>query len=301
MTEVANKKRKRAGSKVARRRNRRLKEKAALTVLAERYPAAFRLGGERLPLKIGIDRDLFAALDDTLARWRVRGALGFYTYGANYLRSLKEGAVRVDMQAAGITEQVMVTFTSDPYHPGDTMPTREVLQVLIEHGLGICTLTKGGTRALRDLDLFRPERDAFASTLTSLDDAFSKKWESEAALPGDRIEALKRFHAAGPRSGSASPPAGADGRCGGRTLAGATMGMARSGFGEREHHQRRPDLPEVSRRARAGGRCLPGMPLPRGRDHPQAKRTAPPCRGQGAASATAAPRHSRGQRRRTTR
>jgi DNA repair photolyase len=96
-------------------------------------------------------------------------------------------------QAAGITEQVMLSFTSDPYHLGDTTPTRETLEILIEHGLGICTLTKGGTRALRDLDLFRPERDAFASTLTSLDDRFSKKWERNAALPGDRIEALKSF------------------------------------------------------------------------------------------------------------
>jgi DNA repair photolyase len=100
-------------------------------------------------------------------------------------------------KAAGITEQVMLSFTSDPYHPGDTSLSRETLEALIAHGLGICTLTKGGTRALRDIDLFRPNRDAFASTLTSLDDAFSQKWEASAALPGDRIEALKRFYERG--------------------------------------------------------------------------------------------------------
>lgn len=98
---------------------------------------------------------------------------------------------------AGITEQVMMSFTSDPYHPGDTATTRTAIQIMQANGLGICTLTKGGTRALRDLELFRPNRDAFASTLTSLDDAFSQKWESGAALPGDRIAALKAFHAAG--------------------------------------------------------------------------------------------------------
>ena len=98
---------------------------------------------------------------------------------------------------AGIAEQVMLSFTTDPYHPGDTLLTRQTLEVLIEHGLAFCTLTKGGTRALRDIDLFRPERDAFASTLTSLDDAFSRKWEASAALPGDRIAALRRFHEAG--------------------------------------------------------------------------------------------------------
>jgi DNA repair photolyase len=100
-------------------------------------------------------------------------------------------------QAMGITEQVMLSFTTDPYHPFDNSLTRDVLIALQAHGLGICTLTKGGQRALRDLDLFRPERDAFASTLTSLDDAFSLKWERGAALPGDRIATLKRFHDAG--------------------------------------------------------------------------------------------------------
>lgn len=99
--------------------------------------------------------------------------------------------------AAGSKEQVMLSFTTDPYHPGDTSLTRKTLQVLRSYGLGFCTLTKGGSRALRDLDLFRPDRDAFASTLTSLDDAFSKKWERGAALPQDRIETLRKFHEAG--------------------------------------------------------------------------------------------------------
>jgi DNA repair photolyase len=98
---------------------------------------------------------------------------------------------------AGIREQVMLSFTTDPYHPGDTNLTRQTLEVLSGHGLAFFTLTKGGTRSLRDLDLFRPDRDAFASTLTSLDDAFSRKWEASAALPGDRITALQRFHKAG--------------------------------------------------------------------------------------------------------
>lgn len=100
-------------------------------------------------------------------------------------------------QAAGITEQVMLSFTTDPYHPGDNSLTRHVIRNLQHHGLGVCTLTKGGTRSLRDLDLFRPDRDAFASTLTSLDERFSRKWEPGAALPADRLAALKAFHDAG--------------------------------------------------------------------------------------------------------
>jgi hypothetical protein len=100
-------------------------------------------------------------------------------------------------QVAGITEQVMLSFTTDPYHPGDTTATATTLAILSWNGMGFCTLTKGGTRALRDLSCFRPTRDAFATTLTSLDDAFSRKWERGAALPADRLLALRRFHEAG--------------------------------------------------------------------------------------------------------
>jgi DNA repair photolyase len=114
---------------------------------------------------------------------------------ADYLRHLRKDAAKY--KAAGITEQVMISFTSDPYHPGDSTLTRQSFELMIEHGLAICALTKGGTRALRDIDLFRPDRDAFASTITSLDDRFSKKWESGAALPGDRLSALRTFHERG--------------------------------------------------------------------------------------------------------
>jgi len=113
----------------------------------------------------------------------------------NFMRLLEKDAHKY--QALGITEQVMLSFTTDPYHPFDNTLTRDVLKSLQAHGLGICTLTKGGKRAMRDIDLFRPDRDAFASTLTSLDDAFSQKWERGAALPGDRIATLKTFHDAG--------------------------------------------------------------------------------------------------------
>lgn len=113
----------------------------------------------------------------------------------DYLQQLEKDAIKY--QKAGKNGQVMLSFTTDPYHPGNTTLTRQVLQCLQDHGLGMCTLTKGGRRALRDLDLFRPARDAFASTLTSLDASFAKKWERGAELPAERIWALKAFHAAG--------------------------------------------------------------------------------------------------------
>lgn len=112
-----------------------------------------------------------------------------------FLDSLRKDAAKY--KALGITEQVMLSFTTDVYHPGDNRLTREVIHELQKHGLGVCVLTKGGTRAMRDLDLFRSDRDCFASTLTSLDSNFSRKWEPGAALPNDRLAALRAFHDAG--------------------------------------------------------------------------------------------------------
>lgn len=97
-------------------------------------------------------------------------------------------------QRAGITEQVMLSFTTDPYPPQHHDLTRQTLQILRDHGMAFCTLTKGGSRALRDIDLFRPDKDAFASTMTSLDTHFSRKWERSAADPHDRISTLRTFH-----------------------------------------------------------------------------------------------------------
>lgn len=100
-------------------------------------------------------------------------------------------------QAMGIDKQVMLSFTTDPYNPNNRSLTRPTIDILKAHGLAFCTLTKGGSRALEDLDAFRPDRDAFASTLTSLDDKFSKKWERGAAMPKDRMDTLKKFHGSG--------------------------------------------------------------------------------------------------------
>ena len=111
---------------------------------------------------------------------------------ANYLSHLTADAKKY--QAAGITEQVLFCFSTDAYNPFDTSLTRPSLEIVQNHGMAICVLTKGGSRALADIDLYRPYRDCFAATLTSLDDAFSRKWESRAALPADRIETLKKFH-----------------------------------------------------------------------------------------------------------
>jgi len=114
---------------------------------------------------------------------------------SGFIQKLQKDAAKYE--AAGITEQVLLSFTTDPYNPITNSLTRTTIINLQAFGLAVCTLTKGGSRALRDLDLFRPNRDAFASTLTSLDPDVSKEWEPAAALPQDRIDTLKEFHDAG--------------------------------------------------------------------------------------------------------
>lgn len=99
--------------------------------------------------------------------------------------------------SGGPAEQIFVTFSSDPFHLGDLRPTLHLMAMLQAYDLAFCTLSKGGSRALPYLQVYRRDRDAYACTLTSLDDRFSTKWEPYAALPGDRIDTLKKFHDAG--------------------------------------------------------------------------------------------------------
>jgi len=88
--------------------------------------------------------------------------------------------------------QVLLCFTCDPYQPieKDLQVTRRAIQILHEYGLSVQILTKAGMRASRDFDLLT-EKDAFATTMTFLDDERSLEWEPNAALPSDRIEAIK--------------------------------------------------------------------------------------------------------------
>src|ERR1035441_3680145 len=50
---------------------------------------------------------------------------------ANFLTALEKEAAKY--RALGVTEQVMLSFTTDPYHPGDNSLTRDVLEMLQAH------------------------------------------------------------------------------------------------------------------------------------------------------------------------
>ncbi|RUO44459.1 RNA chaperone ProQ [Aliidiomarina taiwanensis] len=76
--------------------------KAVIAYLAELFPACFTTSGDALPLKIGIFEDLAKRLenDEKVSKTRLRTALRQYTNSWRYLRSVKAGAVRVDLDGA---------------------------------------------------------------------------------------------------------------------------------------------------------------------------------------------------------
>lgn len=93
---------------------------------------------------------------------------------------------------AGTDERVLLCFTCDPYQPLDETEqiTREAIKIFRANDVPFQILTKGGMRAARDFDLYSPH-DIFGTTLTLLDENESRLHEPRAALPEDRIAAIK--------------------------------------------------------------------------------------------------------------
>jgi sRNA-binding protein len=84
-------------------RKRKAAVLATVSLLAERFPAAFFvLEGRRMPLKIGIAADICEAVAD-INKEHLQWALARYCMSPGYLRSLTGGAVRVGLsgEAAG--------------------------------------------------------------------------------------------------------------------------------------------------------------------------------------------------------
>lgn len=83
--------------------------KEVLTYLVEKFPNCFQLEGDAKPLKIGIFDDLAKRLEDDekVSKTRLRMALRHYTSSWRYLRSVKAGVERVDLDGAdaGAVEQ----------------------------------------------------------------------------------------------------------------------------------------------------------------------------------------------------
>ncbi|WP_406667753.1 RNA chaperone ProQ [Gallaecimonas sp. GXIMD1310] len=80
--------------------------KAVLAFLADSFPACFSLKGEAKPLKVGIFQDLAERLaeEPRVSKTQLRVAMRHYTNAWRYLRSVKAGAQRVDLDGNAIAE-----------------------------------------------------------------------------------------------------------------------------------------------------------------------------------------------------
>lgn len=108
----------------------------------------------------------------------------------------------LEFEAASASRQVLLSFVSDPYCRAEAVHrnTRKALSVLHRERCSVAILTKGGRRCLDDLHTFQKWPDGrikVGATLTFATDKRSVEWEPGAALPSDRVDALRELHAAG--------------------------------------------------------------------------------------------------------
>ena len=99
------------------------------------------------------------------------------------------------LSTSSFDRQVWLSFVSDPYSPStdNNQTTSEVLNLLNQYNVPVAICTKAGTRALKDLDVFKQfgQNIIVGTTLTLIDEKMSKEWEKGAAMPQDRLEFLK--------------------------------------------------------------------------------------------------------------
>lgn len=85
---------------------KRISTKDIITFLAEKFPLCFSVKGPVKPLKVGIFQDLADKLndDETISKTRLRQALRHYTSSWRYLKAIKVGAFRVDIDGNNAAE-----------------------------------------------------------------------------------------------------------------------------------------------------------------------------------------------------
>lgn len=115
-----------------------------------------------------------------------------------------------ELEGTRIKEQVLLSFIGDVYceTADNNEKTREVLEILLENKVPVAILTKGGKNCLKDLDLIKQfgEHIQVGATLTFDNEEDSKKWESGAATPNDRLEMLRILHENGVKTFASFEP-----------------------------------------------------------------------------------------------
>jgi len=113
------------------------------------------------------------------------------------LNALDKQLKKLDKAGTPITEQVLLTFTGDPYSPStdNCWITRQILSILNQYDVPTAILTKNPMKCYEnDIDLIkRFKAIQIGTTLTCSSDFSSRLWEPNAPLPMERIEGLQKF------------------------------------------------------------------------------------------------------------
>jgi len=117
----------------------------------------------------------------------------------------------LDKEAAKASRQILLCFVGDPYCAAERTHrrTRSALSVLQSARCSVAILTKGGARCLDDLDTFRDWPDGrikVGATLTFWGKAPSAHYEPGAAMPCDRLDALRQLQEAGIKTWASIEP-----------------------------------------------------------------------------------------------
>jgi DNA repair photolyase len=91
-------------------------------------------------------------------------------------------------------KRVLLSFTGDPYCGIAPETTTKALTILRDNGIPTAVLSKGGTRMLNDLELFKTFAEIrLGVSLIFYNDNDSLEWEPGAALPSERIATLREL------------------------------------------------------------------------------------------------------------
>jgi DNA repair photolyase len=118
--------------------------------------------------------------------------------------------IEKDLRERKYEKQIMLSFIGDVYcdNTDNSQTTRDALILLNAYEAPVAVLTKGISKSLRDIDVFKAfgNRIAVGSTLTFMDEEKSKEWESGADLPLKRLETLRILHEKGIRTFASFEP-----------------------------------------------------------------------------------------------
>lgn len=110
------------------------------------------------------------------------------------LEALDRDAAKI-VRTEGVRGPVFLCFSCDPYQPIEEEHelTRQAIEILHSHGIGVRILTKAGRLPMRDLDLLG-DTDEIGVTLTTLNEDIAARWEPGADEPTARTALLAMAH-----------------------------------------------------------------------------------------------------------